>query len=161
MKMLLAFVAMVALTTPFALIDTAGNDGDQRAIKSIEASWESAWNRHDMKALGALVAEDIDFVTVAGNWLKGRAEFEKHHVRVHEMQFKDSVWTAGDVRIRFLKPDVAVVHVNWGLKGDRDPDGTPRQPRRGIFTRVVTKHGDKWLIVASQNTNVRESAPAK
>jgi uncharacterized protein (TIGR02246 family) len=77
------------------------------------------------------------------------------------MQFKESVWGTTDVQVRFLKPDVAIVHVNWGIRGDKDPDGTPRQPRRGIFTRIVMKRDGRWLIRASQNTNIRETQPAK
>jgi uncharacterized protein (TIGR02246 family) len=77
------------------------------------------------------------------------------------MQFKESVWTTTAVQVKFLKPDIALVHVSWDLRGDKDPDGTPRQPRRGIFTQVVIKRGGRWLIQASQNTNIRETPPAK
>ncbi len=114
-----------------------------------------------MKALATLVAEDVDFITVSGTWLKGRKAFEEHHARLHAMQFKESVWATSDVQVKFLKPDVAIVHVSWGMRGDNDPDGTPRQPRRGIFTRVIAKEGGKWLIKASQNTNIREAVASK
>lgn len=134
---------------------------DFEAIKHIEQDWQEAWNRHDMKALAVSMAEDVDFITVAGTWLKGRTAFEQHHAARHAMQFKESVWETTDVQVRFLKPDVAIVHVSWGIQGDKDPDGTPRQPRRGIFTQVATKQGGRWLIQASQNTNIREAQPAK
>jgi len=51
------------------------------------------------------------------------------------------------------------VHVSWGLKGDKDPDGSPRQPREGIFTWVAVKERGNWLIRAAQNTN-RSNLPA-
>ncbi|MFN2456547.1 MAG: SgcJ/EcaC family oxidoreductase, partial [Pyrinomonadaceae bacterium] len=116
---------------------------------------------NDVKALAALMAEDGDFITVGGRRLKGRKAFYEHHAAIHVMQFKDSIWETRDVEVKFLKPDVAVVHVSWSMKGDKDPDGTPRQPRTGIFTRVMTKEGGTWLIKASQNTNYTVASAPK
>ncbi len=161
MKYTCAFIIGLALFFTAWPATAQNKESDTEAVKQIERRWQEAWNRHDMKALAALVAEDVDFITVSGIWLKGRMAFEEHHTRVHAMQFKESVWATTDVQVKFLKPDIALVHVNWGLRGDKDPDGTPRQPRRGIFTRIVTKQGGKWLIQASQNTNIRETPPAK
>jgi len=108
-----------------------------------------------MKALAALVADDVDFVNVEGLWLKGAREFEQHHERIHEMRFKESVRKTTDVQVKFISPDVAIVHVTGELSGERAPDGRVLAPRRGIFTRVVTKESGKWLIKASQNTAMR------
>lgn len=85
------------------------------------------------------------------------------------MMFKESVWTNRDIDIRFLAPDVALIHQTWSMVGDKNPDGTLRPPRDGIFTQVFVKREGKWLITASQNTNimvvpgspVAGSAPAK
>lgn len=160
MKQSLALCGLILLVAALSAVADE-NARDEEAIRKIESSWQEAWNHHDMKALSALVAEDVDFITVSGVWLKSREEFEAHHARLHGMQFKDSVWATTDTQIKFLKPDVALVHVRWGIAGDRDPDGTPRQPRRGIFTQVMVKHNGQWLILASQNTNIREPTPAK
>ena len=77
------------------------------------------------------------------------------------MQFKESIFTTTEVRVKFLKEDIAIVHVRWNLRGDKDADGTPREPRSGIFTQVVMKENGKWLIKASQNTNIREAAASR
>jgi uncharacterized protein (TIGR02246 family) len=154
MKSILVFVVGLALVLSAWAANAQSHSKDLEAIKQIEKDWQEAWNRHDMKALTALMAQDVDFISVTGTWLKGQKEFEEHHAARHAMQFKQSVWTTTDVQVKFLKPDVAIVHVSWGIKGDKGPDGTPRQPRRGIFTWVVTKESGKWLIKASQNTNI-------
>ncbi len=120
---------------------------------SIAQKWQDAWNRHDMKALAALVAENVDFITVGGTWLKSQKNFEEHHATRHQMQFKESIWTTKNAEVKFIRPDVAVVHVKWGMKSDKDLDGTPRQPRDGIFTWVLEKRKGQWLIIAAQNTN--------
>jgi uncharacterized protein (TIGR02246 family) len=145
---------ILAILSGIGRADVPGSSEDETAIRKLETAWQAGWNSHDMKALTALLSDDIDFVSVAGNWMKGKEAFEKHHAERHAMQFKDSVWTTSDVKVAFLKPDVALVHVKWALKGDRNPDGSPRQPRTGIFTRVVTKHGGRWLIRASHNVNI-------
>jgi uncharacterized protein (TIGR02246 family) len=152
-------IGLTVIAMPVAA-QTKGNAKDQEAIKSIALKWQDSWNRHDMKALTALVAEDVDFITVAGNWRKNRREFEEHHAnKRHEMQYKESVWTTKNMDVKFIRPDVAVAHVEWGIKGDRDPDGTLRQPRQGISTWVVEKRKGKWLIIATQNTNLRGPGP--
>ena len=81
-------IALTLIALPVAA-QTKGNAGDQEAIKSIALKWQDCWNRHDWKALTALVAEDVDFITVGGNWRKNRKEFEEHHAnKRHEMQYK-------------------------------------------------------------------------
>ena len=133
----------------------ASQQVDEDEIRRIQARWDDAWNQHDIKALSALVAEDVRFVNVAGTVLNGREEFEKLQTRTHAAQFKDSVRTVTGTDIKFLTPDIAVAHVRWGMKGDKDADGTPRQPRNGVMMQVLVRRGGAWTIVAVQNTNVR------
>ena len=97
-----------------------------------------------MKALTGVLTNDVDFITVSGIWLKGKADFERHHAERHAMQFKESVWATNVVRIAFLKPDIALAHVTWSLKGNKDPDGTPRPFRAGIFAQSDGEAG--WAM---------------
>jgi uncharacterized protein (TIGR02246 family) len=147
-------VTFAFLVLAFSSVD-ASQQADESEIRRIQARWDDAWNRHDIKALGALVAEDIRFVNVAGNVLNGRDEFEKLQTRTHATQFKDSVRTVTGTDIKFLTPEIAVAHVQWGMKGDKDADGTPRPPRNGVMMQVLVKRSGAWIIVAVQNTNVR------
>jgi uncharacterized protein (TIGR02246 family) len=131
------------------------HSADTKAIQAIEARWQDGWNRHDIAALADLFTEDADFVTVIGRWCKGKKDFYDYHLLLHKVMFKDSVWETTDTQIRFLKPDVAIVHANWGITGDRNADGTPRpNSRDGIFTQVMVKENGEWKISASQNTNI-------
>ncbi len=154
--LIVTFVSVSSLTA-----QTGGNAKDTENIKSIALSWQDDWNRHDMKALSRLVAEDVDFITVGGVWQKNRLEFEDYHTKGHAMQFKESVWTTKNTTVKFVKSDVAVAHVEWAIKGDKDPDGTLRQPRHGIFTWILERRKGIWLIIAAQNTNIRETSPNK
>ena len=151
MKILLAFAILILAVSPVC----ASQEADEVEIGRIQARWDDAWNRHDVKALSALVAEDVRFVNVAGNVLNGRDEFEKLQTRTHATQFKDSVRIVTGTDIKFLTPDIAVARVTWGMKGDKDADGTPRPPRNGVMMQVLVKRSGSWTIVAVQNTNVR------
>jgi uncharacterized protein (TIGR02246 family) len=151
MKILLAFAILALAVNPVR----ASQQTDEDEIKRIQARWDDAWNRHDINALSALVAEDVRFVNVAGNVLNGHEEFAKLQTRTHATQFKDSVRTVTGTDIKFLTPDIAVAHVRWGMRGDKDADGTLRPPRNGVMMQVLVKRSGAWTIVAVQNTNVR------
>jgi len=159
-RMSILLIVLILIVLPVAA-QIKGNAKDREAINSIALKWQDNWNRHDMKTLAALLAEDVDFVTVGGTWQKSPKEFEEYYAKRHVMQYKESVWTLKNTEVKFIKPDVAVAHVEWSMKGDKDADGTPRQPRQGIFTWVLEKRRGMWIIIASQNTNLREPMPSK
>jgi uncharacterized protein (TIGR02246 family) len=149
-------IACVALMMSRALGQAfAQAPPDEPAVRALAAQFESAWNNHDMSVLGSITTEDVDFVNVAGQHLKGREDVVKQHARLHQTMFKDSIWTTETVRVQFLRSDMALVHINWGMRGDLNPDGTPRQPRKGIFTWLVVKDGAAWKVRAAHNTNKR------
>ena len=126
----------------------------QHAAAVLAERWQLAWNQHDMESAAALIAPDGDFVNVGGRWLRGREEFLEYHVRLHEMQMRDSTWSNLALTVRQLSPNVAVAHLEWRIEGDRDPDGGKREPRQGVFTWVLATDGDVTLIEAAHNTNV-------
>jgi ketosteroid isomerase-like protein len=70
------------------------------------------------------------------------------------MQFKDSTRTTLSTAVKFLSPDIALVHSNWRISGDRSADGSLLpQPRLGAMTRVVVRRNGTWEVVAAHNTN--------
>lgn len=152
---IISLVLFVSMSQPIRSSPQANQSADTKAIRDIEARWQDGWNRHDISALADLFTDDADFVTVIGKWCKGKREFHDYHVLLHKMMFKDSVWKTTDTQVRFLNPELAIMHVNWTITGDRNADGTPRpNSRDGIFTQVIVKQGGQWRITASQNTNI-------
>ena len=152
MKALLKVCSLLLILSAVSPI-LAQARGEEAKIRMIVVNWEKAWNGHNMKALASLFTEDADFVNVGAKHWKGRKEIEAQH-SARLSQFLGSAWTTKEVTVQYLKPDVALVHVEWGLAGDKDPDGTPRKPREGVFTWVVVRKGKGWLIRAAQNTNL-------
>ena len=152
MKTVLRVLYAISIASASSLT-LAQSPTDEAQIRTIVASWQSDWNAHDMKALFSLVTADADFVNVGGKHWKGREEIEAEHT-LRLSQFQESTWATNGVTVQFLKRDLALVHVNWGIVGDKDPDGSARNPREGVFTWIVTKQGGRWQIRAAQNTNV-------
>src|SRR5262245_23059164 len=101
---------------------------DEEAVGKLPQEFCDAWAKHDCHQLAIIMAEDSDFATVATTYLHGRADFETFHVRLLSGRFKDSTITALKTTTRFLRLDMAVVHWSWKIEGDRNPDGSARQP---------------------------------
>lgn len=139
---------------PAAMRAQGGSPADVQAIRAVETQWENAWNHHDISAMVRLGTADADWVNLAGQWFAGRDAFAKSLESLHSGKVKESVWRTEQVRVRFLSPSIAVVHVYFSTSGERNPDGSARPPRRGIFTRVEQKRGEKWLIIASQASSI-------
>ena len=132
---------------------------DDQAVRQLPQAFCDAWAKHDGHQLATIMADDVDFVNVGANWLHGRADFEKYHSRLLSGRFKEATLTLLQIEVRFLQPDMAVVHWSWKIAGDKDFDGTPRQPRFGLMTMVAQKRSGVWQVVVAQNTNAMPGTP--
>jgi uncharacterized protein (TIGR02246 family) len=140
---------------PLASIEPSRPDDTNRAIVDLIEAWADAWNAHDMQRARGLVAADVDFVTVAGLWLKGGEEFLSHHREIHHMRMRDSCWTNLRYELRSVRDDLCLVHLEWTIAGEGEPDGTPRARRYGLFTWLTERRGDSWRIAVAHNGNLR------
>lgn len=64
--------------------------------------------------------------------------------------FRASIRETPIMHVRFLAPDVAMMHSQFRIYGDID-----EPERTGIGTRVLRKIDGDWRTVAVQNTDVR------
>jgi uncharacterized protein (TIGR02246 family) len=151
MKLLLRNLLVVLLFAE--CVAHAQEKADRTAVGNVPQAFAVAWEKHDGHQLAMVMSDDVDFVNVGGDWLHGRADFELYHSRLLSGRFKESKLTPLETQVRFLRPDMAVLHWSWRIEGDRNEDGTLRKPRFGIFTMVVEKRGAAWLVVEAQNTN--------
>ncbi len=125
---------------------------DEAAIKAKIAKFAEAWNAKDAKHLATLFAEDADFVDIIGHWFKGRTEIEQAHAQALASFLSDNHITITDTQIKFLTPDVAVVHSTWETTGQKSPDGVHQIQDTGVLTAVTTCKENTWQIIAFQNT---------
>jgi len=156
-------VATAAIVLLLMAISTAQAQTkvDEDAVHNLPQAFVAAFNKHDGHQLAQIMADDIDFVTVGAMWLHGKSDFEKYHTRLLDGRFHGIKMEVLQVAVRFLRPDIAIVHWSWTAVGDKNPDGTARKRRYGMMTMVAEKRSGSWLVVASQNDNADPWDPAE
>jgi uncharacterized protein (TIGR02246 family) len=112
------------------------------------------WNKGSGDAFAAPFAEDGDLVGFDGMHLKGRQEIASFHQQLFDTFVKGS-HLIGKIRsVRFLTPDVAIMHVVGGTIMAGQTDIEPE--RNSIHSLVVMKGSDdKWRLAAFQNTRAQ------
>ena len=114
-----------------------------------------------MRTLAALFAEDAEFVDVFGNWFRDRKSIERALTQRHATIFQSSLFAEKDVAVRFLKPDLAIVHAVIELSGAVDRQGQQVPRGLGVITSVIEEAAGGWRIMALQNTAVAaQQSPA-
>lgn len=133
---------------------SASTSDHNRELEALLEKTVDSWNRHDMHDYASCFAHDADFVNVLGQRYTGRDSIEAQHVAIHKTIMRASeIWTTRHT-VRYLAPEVALVHLNWGMRGHQAPaDWKLPEVREGILTLVVTRRGGEWLIAAAQNTD--------
>lgn len=128
------------------------SSADEAALRQVVQQVQDGWNAHDGKAFAAAFTSDADYVVVNGTRAKGREEIERGHTAIFSTIYKDSHNVATVKSIRFLRPDVAVVHIEWNLEFSA---GGEKRKAQAINTMVMTKEGAKWSIAVFQNTPIQ------
>ena len=59
-----------------------------------------------------------------------------------------------DVKVRFIKPDVAAVDEWWEMTGARDRNGQEIPLRKGLLNLVMTKQDAQWVISVMHNMDL-------
>jgi uncharacterized protein (TIGR02246 family) len=124
---------------------------DEEAVHNLPRAFCAAFSNHDGHQLAQFMANDVDFVVVGATWQDGKADFEKYHTRLLSGRSHDMTLEPLQIAVRFLHPDVAIVHWSWTGAGDRNPDGAARKRRYDLMTMVAAKRNGDWLVVAAQN----------
>lgn len=126
---------------------------DDQGIRDIINRFEASWNTANSKTLVEEFAPDADFIHIFGGQLEGHAAIEAAHRQIFETVYKGSYVKFTVLKIRMVKPEVAVVltqaHLDF-FEGEthRQMDARP--------TFVAVKENERWKIVTFQNTRILE-----
>lgn len=145
-------VFMTLLMLGFSMQPVQTHDSraaDEAAMRESVKQLETGWNTKSGAVFAKPFAENADYVVINGLYIKGRAAIDSGHQRIFDTIYKDTKISLTVKQIRFLRPDVAVVHVN----GHRDGP-TKELTGDAILTLVMTKETQGWTIAAFQNTSV-------
>lgn len=129
-----------------------GTRNDEEAVKAVTAATTDAFTRHDAKAWVTFCTPDAQLVTVRGESMKGIAEIEKGLTTIFKTRGRNVTLKTRDVTVRFIRPDVALVHVTNELSGLLSPEGQTVPPHQELSIRVLVKDQGVWHITAFHNT---------
>ena len=132
----------------------SGSPEDEAAIRDRIAKMTDAFNEHDAKSSSQFYAPDADTVNIAGRSATGPAEIEKFGAAAHATRLKEATIKTLNVTVRFIRPDVAIVHETHEMSGFLNADGTKEPPYQETNLRVYEKENGIWLLAAIQNTTV-------
>lgn len=118
-----------------------------REITSVVEGFESAWNRHDPKAMTAYFADDARLVNPFGEQADGRAQINELIQKEQSSALKSSHVDFTTDRVRVLNPMYALVDASMKLHGMLRPDGSmaPDMNVHALF--LMTKRAGTWQFL--------------
>jgi uncharacterized protein (TIGR02246 family) len=124
----------------------------EEAVEAVVAELERAQQQEDVDAFVGLFRHDAVWTTAAGMRLVGREGIASFTAEVLPGAMRESTARYDVEHVVLVRPDVAVVQVRQhpithaGEPVGDVPEGRP--------TYVLAREGDRWLLVAGQNTQV-------
>jgi uncharacterized protein (TIGR02246 family) len=133
---------------------TTANSVDEAAVRALYRELMDGWNKGSGDAFAATFTQDGDLVAFDGTHFKGREEIAPFHQELFDKWLKGSRLVGEVKEVRFLSPDVALMHAvgSTVMRGKSEPS----PERDSIQTLVAVRDGDgQWRLAAFQNTRVR------
>jgi ketosteroid isomerase-like protein len=139
MRTLIALAIALLVTVVPVMAQSAA---DEAGVRNATKQWMTANNKHDAKAVGALLDEDVQ------NWTgerKSRADAVKY-LEDRFKRMKDvQVTIAEDIGVDFITPDIAIHKFYSKASGFVDADGKPIPPGKGLYGFLYVKKNGQWL----------------
>jgi uncharacterized protein (TIGR02246 family) len=127
---------------------------DESVVRSLYFQMIDGWNKGSGDTFAAPFAEDGDLVGFDGMHLRGRQEIASFHQQLFDILVKGSRLVGKIRNVRFLTPDVVIMHAVGGTIMDGQTDIEPE--RNSVHTLVAMKGNDgKWRLAAFQNTRAQ------
>ena len=125
----------------------AGDTRDEAAVRALGDAFAKAFVQKNADLRASLFAEDGTFVTPVGHLLQGRVEMVKDFGPEAQQAVNGTTQAAfSNYRVRFIKPDVAVVDALLTVRNASGSDGTIIPAIPIDFFYVAVRRGDHWLI---------------
>jgi len=144
-----AFAATLACTLVIGATAAAreGDTRDEAAVRALGDAFAKAFVQKNADLRASLFAEDGTFVTPVGHLLQGRVEMVKDFGPEAQQAVNGTTQAAfSNYRVRFLKPDVAIVDALLTVRNASGSDGTIIPAIPIDFFYVAVRRGDHWLI---------------
>jgi uncharacterized protein (TIGR02246 family) len=125
---------------------SAGETQDESAVRSLGDTFAKAFVEKNAELRASLFTENGTFLTPTGDFWQGRVAMVKDFGTEAQAVNGTTQAVFSNYRVRFIKPDVAVVDAILTVHNVNGPDGTVIPVIPINFFYVAARHGDKWLI---------------
>lgn len=151
--------ALFLVTAPVQSAGQASATTDEAQIRAIVEEQVTAWNAGDAVAFSKSFAENGSFTNVRGTVFYGHKAFEDRHREIFTGFFKGSKLAMSITRIRFVRPDVAILDLATELSNlSGAPPGVRPNAAGRIRTRlqqVFVNDGGVWRVESYHNVDVK------
>jgi uncharacterized protein (TIGR02246 family) len=128
---------------------------DEDAIRELIDRQVRGWAAGDAQQYAGVFTPDADYVTFLGSHHKGSEAIAASYVPLFSKLLKGSRLDFEITDLRFLTPDVALVHAKGAVvKGS----GRRRRRNTRVNTTIAVKTDGRWRLASSQNTTHRRLA---
>lgn len=121
-------------------------------IRKVFDGLTTAWQEANGNAWGDFFLEDADFTVWFGLHLKGRKEISDGHQWVFDTVYPNTRYEFTITQLRYLGPDIAVVHLNASILGPGED--LPTDPHT-LPVAVLQKLKGQWKIAMFHNMDNR------
>ena len=132
--------------------ETLLNSADEAAIRGLFYALLEDWGRGDGEAYGSRFTEDAGYVAFDGSHTKGREQIASSHQQLFDTWLKGTRLTGRIESIKFLSPEIALVHATGGTLFPGETK--PRPSRDSIQTLVAIKRDGGWRFTAFHNNRI-------
>ena len=162
------FAAVIGISTlvvslAFAASGPGAEADDDTAIRSVIQEEATAWTRGDAVVYSRHFAEDGVFTNILGQFFTGHDAFLQQHDYLFKGPYRGTALHADIVSLKFVRPDVAIVHVLSSVTGfERLAPGLSTDSKGRLRTRLVqvlVKENKDWKIVDYHNVDVKSQTP--
>ena len=125
---------------------SAGGGQDDAAVRALGDNFAKAFLQKNAELRASIFAEDGTFATPQGDFLQGHVAMVKDFGPEAEAVNGSTQAAFSNYRVRFIKPDVAVLDALLTLRNVNGPDGTIIPVIPVNFLYVAVRHADRWQI---------------
>ena len=143
------FTALSLLFLSLTASAQTNTPADDARIRDMVKTLETGWAKKDGNLFASPFAENADYVIINGSYIKGKAAIAEGHQRIFDTFYKETNIKTEVQGIRYLRNDIAVVHVTshlTGISNGQKLDG------KGMITLTMVKSANGWQVEAFQNT---------
>lgn len=149
MKQIILIIALLIATSSTVFAQTAKNSSPKKhPVETFFMDGIAAFNAHNLDEFMKQFADDLEMYMPTG-WLRGKPAVRERFVETFK-QFPAVRMEIEDLRVREIKPDIALVDFKWRTY----PKGTG-PAFHGVGSGVYVKRSGKWVEVLEHETVVK------